>query len=285
MVSAMNGASTYNAPSPLPTRRPPWMCPIRLSAPVCRAASQCAGLAEPACRGWRWVVSALAVGTQPFLVSYTLGVPGHQVASAFLLMLLCLPCARVNAWARGIGSIALAYAAHCLVVIALAHADPQGVSPLLPDADAYWQKQILWITTGYDPEYQLSAWVPAHLRLLVGTVVYTYTSFGVLIFYEGFYEVDLMNFYTAQLLHRSQSQPLALAVGWHLWSLLRGMGYLFITFEVLSLSLRHLIGSSHLELHGRRWRWAVGISLILADGLVKATLLAPVREHLFANLR
>jgi len=227
---------------------------------------------------------ALAIGTLPFLVSYTLDVPGHQAASAILLILLCLPYAREDAWVRGIGAIALAYMAHCGVVIALAHADLQHVIPLLPDADAYWQKQILWITTGYDPEYQWSAWVPAHLQLLGGTVLYTYTSLGAITFYEGFYEVDLMNFYIAQLLHHSQSQMLALTAGWHAWSLLRGVGYLFITFEVLSLSLQRLIGTPLSERHRRR-RWVIGMSLVLADGLVKVMLLEPVREHLFTNLK
>jgi hypothetical protein len=228
--------------------------------------------------------TALAVGTLPVVASYTLGVPGHQVASALALTLLCLSCAREDAWLQGIGAIALAYAAHCVMVIALAYGDPQGVAPLLPDAESYWQKQLHWITTGDDPEYHWAAWVPAHLRLLGGTMFYSYTSLGALTFYEGFYEVDLMNFYTAQLLRHSQSQPQALAAGWHLWSLLRGLGYLFLTFEVISLSLQRLFRMPLSTRHRRQWRWAIGLSLILADGLAKAILLEPVRSTLFTNL-
>jgi hypothetical protein len=170
------------------------------------------------------------------------------------------------------------------VVITVSQVDPQGVAPLLPGAEAYWHKQLLWITTGNDPEYHWVAWVPAHLRLLGGTTLYSYTSLGALTFYEGFYEVDLMNFYTAQLLRQSSSQPLALATGWHIWSLLRGLGYLFITFEMISLALRHVLCVPLSTRQRRRWRWGIGLSLILADGLAKAMLLEPVRSTLFTNM-
>jgi hypothetical protein len=179
--------------------------------------------------------------------------------------------------------IALAFVVHCAAVITLAQVDPQGVAAILPDAEAYWHKQLLWITTGDDPEYHWVNWVPAHVRLLGGTTLYSYTSLGALTFYEGFYEVDLMNFYTAQLLRQSHSQPLALATGWHIWSLLRGLGYLCITFEVMSLALQHLLRTP-LSTRPRRWRWGIGLALILADCLAKTILLEPVRSTLYTNL-
>lgn len=123
-----------------------------------------------------------------------------------------------------------------------------------------------------------------HFRLLGGTTLYSYTSLGALTFYEGFYEVDLMNFYTAQLLRHSQNGPQALALGWHLWSLLRGAGYLLITFEVMSLALQHLLRMPLATRRRRQQRWAPGLGLILADGLAKAVLLEPVRASLLANL-
>jgi hypothetical protein len=76
----------------------------------------------------------------------------------------------------------------------------------------------------------------------------------------------------------------ALAVGWHPWSLCRGLGYLFVTFEVANLSLGRLAGVP-LSTPARRWRrWAAGITLLLLDGLLKFLLLEPVRRTLAANL-
>ena len=266
------------------TPAPYWVWPLRLPAPARRATHEFAGLALPFCRGWRWLPSSIAVGALPFLISYVTGAPGHQIVSALLLMMLCLPCAREDDWLKGIGVMALAYVAHCAVVIALAYADPERVAPLLPGAEAYWQKQLSWIQTGTDPEYKLSAWVPAHLKLLGAAFLFSYTSLGSVIFYEGFFEVDLMNFYNAQLMSESSNHALSLALGWHVWSWLRGLGYLFIAFEVISFSLRRMTGMSP---EGRlRWqRLSVGLAFLLADGLVKVILLEPVREQMLFNLK
>lgn len=230
------------------------------------------------------MLASIAVGTLPVLISYATGAPGHQIISALLLMMLCLPCAREDDWAKGIGVMAVAYIAHCVLVIALAYADPHHVASILPGADAYWQKQIHWIQTGSDPEYKLSAWIPAHLSLLGAAFLFGYTSLGSILFYEGFFEVDLMNFYNAQLMAQSNNHALSLALGWHIWSWLRGLGYLFIAFEIISLSLRRMTGRSQ----AGRFRWqrlCVGLAFLIADGLVKVILLEPVREQMMFNLR
>lgn len=263
---------------------PYWIWPLRLPRSARRATHDFAGLAESFCAGWRWVPSSIAAGTIPFLVSYATGAPGHQLASALLLMMLCLACARRDDWRKGLGVMALAYVAHCAVVIALSYADPARVAPLLPGAADYWHKQLGWIQTGTDPEYQLSAWVPAHLKLLGGALLFSYTSLGAVIFYQGFYEVDLMNFYNAQLMAQSSNQALSLALGWHVWSWLRGLGYLFIAFEVISFSLRRMTGMSG-DVRLRWRRFGVGLAFLLADGLVKVIMLEPVREQMLFNLK
>ena len=200
-------------------------------------------------------------------------------------MMLCLPSAREADWVKGVGVIALAYLAHCVAVIALAYLDPQGVAPLLPGAENYWRKQISWIQTGTDAEYQLSAWVPAHLKLLLAAFLFSYTSLGAVIFYEGFFEVDLMNFYNARLMAESSNHALSLALGWHVWSWLRGLGYLFIAFEIISFSLRRMTGIKDGAARLRWQRVSIGLAFLLADGLVKVILLEPVREQMMFNLK
>jgi hypothetical protein len=272
------------ADRPVKDAAPYWIWPLRLPASARLATYNFAGLAQPVCEGWRWIPSAIAAGGLPFLVSYLTGAPGHQVVSALLLMMLCLPCARSGDWLKGIGVMALAYTSHCALVIALAYLDPQHVAPLLPGAESYWQKQIQWIQTGQDPEYKLSAWVPAQLTLLGAAFLFSYTSLGGILFYEGFFEVDLMNFYNAQLMAQSSNHALSLALGWHVWSWLRGLGYLFIAFEVISLSLRRMTGMKGGG-RGRASRFCIGLAFLLADGLVKVVLLEPVREQMMLNLK
>jgi hypothetical protein len=263
---------------------PYWIWPLRLPAPARRATYNFAGLARPFCQGWRWAPAAIIAGTLPFLISYLTGAPGHQLVSALLLMMLTLPCAREDDWVKGVSVIALTYLAHCAVVIAFSYADPQGVAVILPGAESYWQKQIRWIQTGADPEYELSAWLPAQATLVGAAFLFSYTSLGSILFYEGFFEVDLMNFYNAQLMAQSSDHALSLALGWHVWSWLRGIGYLFIAFEIISLSLRRMTGMPATK----RWsltRCGIGLAFLIADGLVKVILLEPVREQMMFNLK
>jgi hypothetical protein len=266
------------------TVAPYWIWPLRLPVSARRATYNFAGLARPVCQGWRWIPAAFAAGTLPFLISYATGAPGHQAVSALLLMMLCLPCAREDDWVKGVSIIALTYVAHCAVVIAFAYLDARGVAIVLPGAESYWQKQIHWIQTGMDPEYKLSAWVPAHLTLLGAAFIFSYTSLGGILFYEGFFEVDLMNFYNAKLMSESSNHALSLALGWHIWSWLRGLGYLFLAFEIISLSLRRMTGVSQAG-RLRLTHLGVGLAFLLADGLVKVVLLEPVREQMMFNLK
>jgi hypothetical protein len=94
-----------------------------------------------------------------------------------------------------------------------------------------------------------------------------------------------MNFYNAQLGSHSVSRVLALALGWHPWSILRGVGYVFLTFEIVSLSLACVSGVAVSTRRASVSRWTLGLTFLLADGLLKALLLEPVRECLFLNLR
>ena len=61
----------------------------------------------------------------------------------------------------------------------------------------------------------------------------------------------------------------ALAVGWHPWSLCRGLGYGLLTFEVVSYSYQRLTGSTVSTPRRRAWRWALGLALLVLDGMLK----------------
>src|SRR5262249_54083258 len=134
------------------------------------------------------------------------------------------------------------------------------------------------------PEGAAQGWVAAQGQLLGGVVLFCYTSLGFLPFWQGLYEVDLMNGYVSQLLVHSHDPWTALALGWHPWSQCRGIGYLFVTFEVTSLSLARLTGV-RLSTRARRCRrWLAGLTFLLLDMLLKFYLLDSVRQALAANL-
>jgi len=263
----------------------PWLWPLSPPSRLRTLAWDLAGAADCWSRGLRGMASAAAVGTLPVLLSIALSVPGHQIVSALLLSLLCLSCVRRDAGFQAVGLALTAFVVHGAVVMVLVHAWPDRMSRLLPGAAEYWHKQLGWIRTGWDPEYETAAWLPAHLGQLGGAVVYSYASLGWITFAEGFREVDWMNFYCVQLMKTSRSAALAGLLGWHVWSLVRGVGLAFVTVEILSLSLGRLTGRDLSTPPARRRRWAAGLGLLALDGILKALLLCPVQAALLAHLR
>jgi hypothetical protein len=273
------------APRPAVKPAPTFLSPLmRLPRVAGNCAFRLAGTTAPWCRGGWWIAWAIAIGTVPVTISFVLNIPGHHWLSALLLAALCLGLVREDAWFRGMGLIGLAFAVHSVVVIALAAAAPHRAAAILPGASDYWHKQQTWIETGQDPEYRLQAWVPAHLQLLGASSLFTFTSLGTVTFGQGFYEVDLMNYYNGQMLGRAQSAPWSLLLGWHVWSVLRGLGYLVLTFEIISLALAAWSGKCLSPWRARASRWGAGLGLLAADGVAKFLLLEVVRQRLDANL-
>ena len=76
-----------------------------------------------------------------------------------------------------------AKAAHGVLAIGLSKVDPAGAVRVFPGGADYWIRQYTWITTGVDPEYKLSSWVPAHAILLAGSTLFSFTSLGALTFF------------------------------------------------------------------------------------------------------
>ena len=74
------------------------------------------------------------------------------------------------------------------------------------------------------------------------------------------------------------------ALGWHPWSLCRGLGYLFLTYEIASLSLARLTGVSLSPWQRRLGRWLIGLTFLMLDGLLKYLCLDPVRQILAGHL-
>ncbi len=237
----------------------------------------------PLLDGPLWAPAAIAIGVLPLLLAWVLGGSWHQTASGLLLFPLFLAAVRQDRTVRGLAVVGLCFAAHNAVAITLAAGSPE-VAGMFPDAADYWDKQQVWIRTGVDPEYQVMNWLPAHLQLFVGIVVYCFLSLGMVAFLRGFYEVDLMNFYVGRLIDSSDSVAPALLLGWHPWSALRGLCYLLLTWEIASWSLARLTGRTLSTPERRAARWVAAVVFFGADCVVKLALLEPVRRTLADNL-
>ncbi|MCK6471838.1 MAG: hypothetical protein L6R28_08830 [Planctomycetes bacterium] len=264
-----------------PARSRGWLGPLAPPRGLARAVDGLAAAAEPLVSGGRWLPLALLAGALPIALSWRTGWQVHRPLTASLLLLPWLACVRADRWRAGLGLLAAGFAAHSAVVVCAATWDPRGAEAVLSGSAAYWRHQWLWIESGWDPEYEWSAWVPAHGLQLAGNAVCSYASLGWLTLNHGLEQVDWMNFYTARLAAFSKAPLLA---GWHLWSVVRGLGFLFVTYEAASWSLERLTAQalSTRALRIRRWAW--GLGLLLMDAALKAVLLEPTREILYTNL-
>lgn len=217
-------------------------------------------------------------------LSYLLGVPGGQFVSSLLLTPLLVAAVAKDSLLRGMGAMALSFLAHCVLMISLTSYDPQGIAEIYPPGEAYWNQTYQWVVSGDSPEYRLSYWLGAHAQLVGASTFFSFTSMGFITLWQGFKEVDLMNCYVGNMLNQSKNPAITLLVGWHIWSITRGLGYLFLTYEVTSYSLERFTKVS-LSIRARRIRrWQFGLGFLILDGILKYNLLEVVRQALDNNL-
>jgi len=202
-----------------------------------------------------WLLAGCLIGAAPMSLTQVIGLAPVQVLTGVLLFPFVAAAALRDWLGRGLLIMIATFAAHSAVVITVFAHDPASLPGEFPAGAAYWDETHAWLTTGVSREYDLNWWLPAHLQLLLGACLFAYTSLGSIPFCLGLHEVDLMNAYVSQLLLRSHNPWTAMALGWHPWSVCRGLGYLFVLFEVSSLSLGRLLGLPLSTLRRRCERW------------------------------
>ncbi len=265
--------------------RPYWIWPARLAGPLQawllasarRVHAQLGALGA-------WVVAGLVLGAAPLALEAWTGWFPHRPATVLGLTLLLIATVAVDRAAQGVSLLASAFLAHNVLAVQLARTDPAVAAAIFPHGPAYWRETLDWLRTGVNPEYALSYWVPHHALHAAGVAFFAYASLGAILLWEGLLEVDRMNYYVGQLLAHSHDPWIAASLGWHPWSVLRGFGFLFITFEVVSVSFQRLVGVEISPLPRRLRRWSIGLGLLVADALVKYCFMDDVRTVLAANL-
>lgn len=265
--------------------KPPgrWLWPLPVPRALGEAAWQAALSPSLLLSGRRWIAVGAAAGAVPLLLGAALGLSWHQPLSAALVAMLLLGALRADDQRRGLGVLAVAFAAHSLVAIALAYHAPDRAAACLPGGSAYWAKNLHWIKTGEDPEYIVANWLPAHFQLLGAMILLTYMSLGFVPLIQGFHEVDLMNYYVGRLLAGSDGSPVSLLLGWHPWSVLRGVCYALVAYEVASWSLERLTGRP-LSPPARRWaRMGAAGAFFALDCVVKYFSVEAVRGALSSH--
>jgi hypothetical protein len=232
----------------------------------------------------RWLGLGVALGAVPVLVDHAGGLPISHTATALLGLPLLLAAAARDRLHPGLTCLAIVFLVHSATVIGLAALDPDRLAAVFPDGRDYWEETQHWIATGESVRYDLGWWAPVHVQLTVVMLLWGYLSLGLVPLLQGLHEIDLMNFYVGRLLAQAPAPGAGLLLAWHPWSLCRGVGFLFLTYEVASFSLARLTGEPLSPWRRRRLRWLGGLGFLLLDAVVKWLASDAVRQVLAGQL-
>jgi hypothetical protein len=234
-------------------------------------------------RGSWWLLVGLALGVGPVFIDWLTGLSISRPLTASLGMLLLLAAASRDRMHPALTCLGLAVISHSAAFISLAACDPSGIACMFPPGLEYWEETRYWIETGKSKVYDVGAWGPFHLQLAVVMALWCYLSLGLVPLLHGLHELDLMNVYVGRLIASSEPS-IDLIFAWHPWSLCRGVGFLFLTYEITSLSLARLTGEQLSTPARRLRRWMLAVGFLLLDVVIKYFCLESVRRVLSLHL-
>lgn len=261
-----------------------WLWPFRIPVRIATRVGRSIERLQPLTSGRRYILFALLTGGLPLLASFAAGVAFHQWVSTLLFFPLFVSLVYSGRFGAAMWSVLCCYGAHSALALYLSYHYPTEAAAVLTGGLEYWNKNIYWIQTGIDPEYNPANWMPAQLLHLVSISFFSYTSLGLIPFFHGFYEVDVMNFYVGRLMAQSESKAVALLFGWHCWSVCRGIAYAIIIFFVATLSVERFFNLQLISYLQKKRILIFGLLFCLMDFILKFFMLDLVRNTLFANL-
>jgi hypothetical protein len=259
----------------------PYRAPNRVADGVFQICGRCADLVDDA---RLWPILAIAIGAIPAWLSYVARVPFAHIVSACAILPLLAGAAVRDSPARGMSLLLLMVLGQSSVNVTLSATDPGGLAAVLPAGLRYWEESRHWIVTGVNPEYDVNSWLPDHVRLWFGVPLLAYVSFGVAPLVRGLEQVDMMNYYVGRLIAGSESPWLAGLLGWHPWSVCRGIGCVILIYECVNFSLARLTGRPLSTGQRRAARWRTAFLFLALDCAIKYMWMEQVRSVLAANL-
>ena len=233
--------------------------------------------------GWPAICAASVVGgVLPPVIALVTNQGVRVSGSLTVLLVVPLLCSfavqgRVLA---GASLLAATFAAHCAFCIAVSCFMPEIAAATFDGGQAYLEHSLAWIQTGTKPEFEYQGWLSAQILQAVGVAGLGLTSFGVLPVYQGVYECDLMNFYVGRLLSQSTAPMVTLSLGWHPWSICRGIGLLLLLHEAVAIAVAVFIGRIAPAPRGALLRLSIACCFLAADVVLKALAMPLVQRCL-----
>ncbi len=183
---------------------------------------------------------------------------------------------------RTVGWMLLWALALTVVTIGLVILAPERTAHCILNAESYWREMHTWAMTGVGAESDPSQFIPIHLRHFALFSVLSIVTGGALSLVFGAYLLDYMNYYVGMLILASGHHPMAYLMGWHVWAIVRVVGYITLGTSLAVFLWRRKEGISSNWQQVRK-SFFLGVTLVILDIVLKA-LLAPWWQKVLAGL-
>jgi hypothetical protein len=165
------------------------------------------------------------------------------------------------AWA---GTLAVTSVVLCL-------AAPDQARAVVWHGPEYAGEMFRWLATGEGAESRPSLFLPEHARHLLLFAALSLATASLASIFFGTLLLNYMAYYVARVIAAAGGAPLAVAMAWHPWSILRVAGFVVIGVVLAEPLLRRIRGAGPAPPGAGRWLVAAGTALVLDAG-VKAAL-------------
>lgn len=258
-----------------------WRLPTRVRSLFAGVLTRCAGYSDIRAPG-TWILLA---GVTPPLLAFLTGWGAFRWATGLAAFPLLTGGVLQDSHRKGLLGVALIFALHSGVMISLAARAPQQTAAMFPAGREYWEQTSLWIETGQNSRYDPEDWLPVHFALLATVALAAVASLGLTTLLVAAQQLDRMNYYVGRLVAESDSPVLSVLIGWHPWSICRGLGYLLVVFEMTSLAAERVLEKPLSTRRRRQWRWAFALLFVSLDVGLKWSCTESVRLTLQQHLR
>ncbi len=227
---------------------------------------------------------AVASGVIPFFLTYDSGIPIHQFITALAAFILFTAAVFRDDIKKAGFLLMLSIGTHSAAVLLAFANDPDADYALCHSSEEYWGETREWIRTGDSHVYEPEHWAGIQAWTVVASGWSAYTTLSLTSFLEAIKQLDMMNVYVGRLVAESEDPWVAVALGWHAWSICRAIGLFLLSYECVGLSLERLVARPLSTRRRRYIRWTVGFAMLTADAILKLWLPETVRSILCENL-
>jgi hypothetical protein len=170
-----------------------------------------------------------------------------------------------------------------ILTIGCVVAMPDRMAARILHGEAYRAEMFAWIETGEGREGDIRRFLPEHLTHFAALLAASFATGGLAALVLGCFLLNYMNFYVGSLLAASAQPWMTALFAWHLWSLVRVVGFVMAATAVGVPAYARFRRTGE-DLRAGGPLLALGFVLVAADIILKFLLAEIWRGYLYQGL-